>query len=93
MQEYRHRDLGFVVDLAGTQAVADPFHIPITGPLAKLITRGYHLLAMPANRLRVAADWFTDVFTRRQVVQFGLVPEQEVSLADADHLPRLEKSG
>jgi NADH:ubiquinone reductase (H+-translocating) len=89
-KEYRHRDLGFVVDLAGAQAVADPFHIPISGPLAKAVTRGYHLLAMPANRLRVATDWFTDLFTRRQMVQFGLVPEQEVTLADADRLPHLE---
>jgi NADH dehydrogenase len=84
VQEYRHRDLGFVVDLAGGQAVADPLHIPLSGWPAKLITRGYHLLALPDNRLRVAADWFTNLLARRQVVQFGLVPEQEVSLAEAD---------
>jgi NADH dehydrogenase len=84
IQEYRHRDLGFVVDLAGGQAVADPLHIPLSGWPAKVITRGYHLLALPDNRLRVAADWFTDLLARRHVVQFGLVPEQEVSLAEAD---------
>jgi NADH dehydrogenase len=46
---------------------------------------------LPDNRLRVAADWFTNLLSRRQVVQFGLVPEQEVSLAEADG-PGLAKS-
>jgi NADH:ubiquinone reductase (H+-translocating) len=86
-REYRHRDLGFVVDLAGMQAVADPLRVPLSGLPAKLVTRGYHLLALPANRLRVAADWFTDLIARRQVVQFGMVPDHEVSLADADRPP------
>jgi NADH dehydrogenase len=92
VREYRHRDLGFVVDLAGWEAVADPLHVPLKGWPAKVITRGYHLLALPANRLRVATDWLTEVLARRQVVQFGLVPEQEISLAHADKPPRLERS-
>lgn len=86
-RRYRHRDLGFVVDLAGGQAVADPLHVPISGLPAKTVTRGYHLLAMPANRLRVVTDWLTELVARRQVVQFGLVPEHGVSLADADRTP------
>jgi NADH dehydrogenase len=86
-KEYRHRDLGFVVDLAGMQAVADPLRIPLSGFPAKVVTRGYHLFSLPANRLRVAADWTTELLARRQVVQFGLVPAQEVSLADADRPP------
>jgi NADH dehydrogenase len=84
-REYRHRDLGFVVDLAGYQAVADPLHVPLSGFPAKVITRGYHLLSLPSNRIRVAADWFTDLLAHRQAVQFGLVPE--VSLAEADTPP------
>jgi NADH dehydrogenase len=78
---YRHRDLGFIVDLGGWQAVADPLHIPLVGLPAKAIARGYHLLTLPANRIRVASDWLSDLLTRRQIVQFGLVPENEVSLA------------
>ncbi len=73
--------------LAGGQAVADPLHVPLTGAPAKVITRGYHLLALPANRLRVVSDWCANLLTRRQVVQFGLIPAQEVSLAEADRLP------
>ncbi len=83
-REYRHRDLGFVVDLAGTRAVADPLHLPMRGWPAKVVTRGYHLLALPANRLRVAFDWTADLLTRRQVVHFGLVPEDGIRLADTD---------
>jgi len=90
-REYRHRDLGFVVDLAGTQAVADPLHIPLRGLAAKIVTRGYHLLALPSNRLRVALDWAADLVTRRQIVHFGMVPEEGVSLADSDDAPRGEE--
>nr|WP_042187568.1 NAD(P)/FAD-dependent oxidoreductase [Kibdelosporangium sp. MJ126-NF4]CEL18195.1 NADH dehydrogenase [Kibdelosporangium sp. MJ126-NF4]CTQ90575.1 NADH dehydrogenase (EC 1.6.99.3) [Kibdelosporangium sp. MJ126-NF4] len=85
---YRHRDLGFVVDLADGQAVADPLHVPLRGWPAKAVTRGYHLLALPANRLRVAVDWATDLVARRQVVQFGLVPPQRVTLAETDRVPQ-----
>lgn len=83
---YRHRDLGFVVDLAGGQAVANPLHVPLTGWPAKIVARGYHLLAMPGNRLRVATDWLTELLARRQVVQFGLVPASGVRLGDADRV-------
>jgi NADH dehydrogenase len=91
-RRYRHRDLGFVVDLAGGQAVADPLHVPLRGWPAKVVARGYHLLALPANRLRVAVDWFTDLVAQRQVVQFGLVPGNGVSLAEADRVPKPEPS-
>ena len=73
---YKHRDLGFVVDLGGWQAVANPLHIPISGPLANIITRGYHLYALPANRLRVATDWSNNIIEHRQFVQLGLIPSQ-----------------
>lgn len=43
-RRYRHRDLGLVADLGGLDAVARPLGIRLTGPLAKLVTRGYHLL-------------------------------------------------
>ncbi len=85
-RHYKHRDLGFVVDLAGAKAVADPLHVPLSGWPAKVVTRGYHLMAMPSNRLRVALDWTADVLTRRQLVHFGLVPSEGVSLAETDRV-------
>jgi NADH dehydrogenase len=81
---YRHRDRGFIVDLGGAQAVADPLHIPISGLPAKTLARAYHLLNIPANKPRVLADWLVDACTSRQIVHFGLIPETGVTLASAD---------
>ncbi|MGW1787535.1 NAD(P)/FAD-dependent oxidoreductase [Streptomyces tubercidicus] len=77
---YEHHDLGFMVDLGGVQAAANPLHVPLSGPLAGAITRGYHLLAMPGNRIRVATDWFLDAVLPRQGVQLGLVRSWSVPL-------------
>ncbi|MFD5475142.1 NAD(P)/FAD-dependent oxidoreductase [Streptomyces sp. NPDC127105] len=80
---YRHRDLGFVVDLGGVQAAADPLGVPLSGPVAGAVTRGYHLAAMPGNRVRVAADWLLDAVLPRQSVQLGLVRSWSVPLDTA----------
>ncbi|MET8178730.1 NAD(P)/FAD-dependent oxidoreductase [Streptomyces sp. NPDC005336] len=77
---YKHHDLGFTVDLGGVQAAADPLHIPLSGPIANAVTRGYHLAAMPGNRVRVAADWLLDAMLPRQAVQLGVVPAWAVPL-------------
>jgi NADH:ubiquinone reductase (H+-translocating) len=42
-REYRHKDLGFVVDLGGWQAVANPLGVPLTSLPAKAVTRGITL--------------------------------------------------
>ena len=77
---YKHHDLGFVVDLGGLDSAANPLGIPLSGPAAKAVTRGYHLLSMPGNRVRVAADWLLDAVQARQGVQLGLVPGAAVPL-------------
>ncbi|MFD8902832.1 NAD(P)/FAD-dependent oxidoreductase [Streptomyces ardesiacus] len=77
---YRHRDLGFVVDLGGAKAAADPLGLPMSGVAAGAVTRGYHLAAMPGNRVRVAADWLLDAVLPRQAVQLGLVRSWSVPL-------------
>ena len=77
---YKHHDLGFLVDLGGTQAAANPVGLPVGGLPAKVVTRGYHLLALPGNRIRTAADWLLDAALSRQVVQLGLVPPTAVRL-------------
>jgi NADH dehydrogenase len=83
---YRHRDLGFLVDLGGTQAAANPVGVPLAGLPAKAVTRGYHLLALPGNRTRTAGDWLLDAALSRQVVQLGLVPPTAVALdCTAEH--------
>ncbi|MFF9281429.1 FAD-dependent oxidoreductase [Streptomyces griseosporeus] len=77
---YRHKDMGFVVDLGGAQAAANPLGVPLSGPVAGAVTRGYHLAAMPGNRIRVAADWLLDTLLPRQAVQLGLVRSWSVPL-------------
>ena len=77
---YRHHDLGFVVDLGGVKAAADPLGVRLSGLPAKAVTRGYHLLSMPTNRARVATGWALDAVFSRQLVQLGLVRSGAVPL-------------
>ncbi|MBX7266668.1 NAD(P)/FAD-dependent oxidoreductase [Micromonospora sp. Llam7] len=77
---YKHHDLGWVVDLGGKQAAANPLKVPLSGLPAKAVTRGYHLLAMPGNRARVSADWLLDATLARPAAQLGLVPANAVPL-------------
>ena len=69
-----------MVDLGGTQAAANPLGVPLSGLPAKAVTRGYHLLSLPGNRIRTAADWMLDAVLPRQVVQLGLVAPTTVRL-------------
>lgn len=82
---YRHRDLGLVADLGGFDAVARPLGIRLTGPVAKLVTRGYHLLALPSmsNRIRVASDWAFQTLLPPDETQLSVVREEDARLAAA----------
>jgi NADH dehydrogenase len=82
LRNYRHRDLGFVVDLGGLDAAANPLGIPLSGLPAKVVTRGYHLLAIPtmANKVRVAVDWTLAALIQDQGVRLGFVTDQEARL-------------
>jgi NADH dehydrogenase len=82
---YRHRDLGLVADLGGFDAVARPLGVRLTGPPAKLVTRGYHLYALPAmsNRVRVAADWAFQTLLPPDETQLSVVREDDARLATA----------
>jgi NADH dehydrogenase len=87
-RRYRHHDLGFVVELGGREAAANPVHVPLSGLAAKAVTRGYHLISMPTNRARTAAEWLLDAVLPRQTVQLGLVRGPNVPLETAS--PELE---
>jgi NADH:ubiquinone reductase (H+-translocating) len=77
---YKHRDLGFVVDLGNGRAAANPLGLPLAGFPAKVVTRGYHLLSLPGNRIRTATEWLLDTVLPRQTVQLGLVRSPAVPL-------------
>ncbi|WP_285594888.1 NAD(P)/FAD-dependent oxidoreductase [Kineosporia sp. NBRC 101731] len=86
---YKHHDLGFVVDLGGTQAAANPLRIPLSGLPAKAVTRGYHLLSMPGNRVRTATEWALNSVLPRESAELGLVRAHAVPLDSASpEIPR-----
>jgi NADH dehydrogenase len=77
---YRHRDLGFLVDLGGLAAAANPLGVPLSGPLAGAVTRSYHLRSMPGNRARILADWAINAALSPQATSFGLISSRTVPL-------------
>ena len=85
-KEYRHKDLGLVVDLGGKEAAAKPLGVAMSGIAAKAVTRAYHLYALPSTpqRLRVGLDWALDALLSRPLVQLGLVREEDAPLATAE---------
>ncbi|GAA1294705.1 hypothetical protein GCM10009609_75120 [Pseudonocardia aurantiaca] len=88
-RRYRHHDLGFLVELGGRKAAANPLGVPLSGIAAAAVTRSYHLLSLPGNRLRIAADWMLNAVLRQQTVQLGLVRGAAVPLESARRSSRL----
>ena len=77
---YKHHDLGFVVDLGGFDAAANPLGVPLSGVAGQGGDPRLPPAAIPGNRLRLATDWLLDSVLRRQVVQLGLVRSGSVPL-------------
>ena len=77
---YKHHDLGFVVNLGGLAAAANPLNIPLSGPPANALTRAYHLIAMAGNRARVLADWGLNVTMPAEATSFGVIGPGSVPL-------------
>lgn len=83
---YRHRDLGLVVDLGGPHAVARPLGLALRGRPAKIVTRCYHVFALPTTRrrLRALAGWLLSGSTPDDVA-FGLALKR-FALAANEHV-------
>jgi NADH dehydrogenase len=77
---YQHHDLGFLVDLGGYKAAANPLRVPLSGLAAKVVTRGYHLYSLPGNRTRTAPNWAINTVMPPRGVQLGLVGADQVRL-------------
>ncbi|MGY1617997.1 NAD(P)/FAD-dependent oxidoreductase [Geodermatophilus sp. SYSU D00691] len=94
-KDYRHKDLGLVADLGGWDAVAKPLGVPLTGPPAKAVTRGYHLYALPStpNRVRVATDWLFQTILPPESTQLSVVRPDDARMAIAQGLPPREAAG
>jgi NADH:quinone reductase (non-electrogenic) len=84
-REYRHKDLGLVADLGGRNAVAKPLGIELTGLPAKVVARGYHLLALPSTpqRARVLSDWLLNAVLPPQSASLALVRAEDALISSA----------
>jgi len=87
LRDYRHHDLGLVVDLGGAHAVAKPLRIDLTGLPAQLVTRGYHLFALraPMAMARVAANWALHGVWGDNAVRLGFLTSSSGRLAEFEH--------
>ncbi len=67
--------------------MARPVGIPLTGLPAKIVTKLYHLHAIPsrANRARVATSWLLNLFVRPLGAQVGLVSPAAARIEVAQH--------
>jgi NADH:ubiquinone reductase (H+-translocating) len=88
-KDYRHRNMGLVVDLGPHYAVANPLNVQLSGFPAKVVTRGYHLLAIPrfVNRWAVSLAYLTDAVFPRSVISFGLPTNDEAQFSASEGIP------
>jgi NADH dehydrogenase len=88
-KDYRHRNMGLVVDLGPHYAVANPLNIQLSGYPAKFVTRMYHLYAAPrfVNRWAVSLAYLTDVFFDRSVVSVGLSTQDDARFSTSEGIP------
>lgn len=68
------------MDLGGLAAAANPLNVPLSGPAANALTRGYHLSAMSGNRMRILADWALNATTPPEATSFGMISAEAVPL-------------
>lgn len=85
--QYRHEDLGLVVDLGGADAVARPLGKDLRGVKAQVVTRGYHLSALPSGpaRFRVAANWALHATAKDDFVRLGFLSTTAGTLGEFEH--------
>ncbi len=76
-----------MADLGGRDAVATPLGFHVTGPAAKVVTRAYHLYALPlaANRIRVATDWLLNAALPVQAVQLSGIRPDDALITTAEN--------
>jgi NADH:ubiquinone reductase (H+-translocating) len=88
-RDYKHRNMGLVVDLGPRQAVANPLNVRLSGYPAKFVTRGYHLYAIPraVNRWAVSLAYLTDVLFARTLVSMGLSTQSDAEFSTSEGIP------
>jgi NADH:ubiquinone reductase (H+-translocating) len=88
-KQYKHRNLGLVVDLGPRYAVANPLSVHLSGFPANVVTRAYHLYAIPrpVNRWAVSMAHLTDALLDRSVVSIGLSSGEDAQFTASEGIP------
>ncbi|MFH8801846.1 NAD(P)/FAD-dependent oxidoreductase [Streptomyces sp. NPDC017936] len=87
MQPYRHKDLGLVVDLGGTDAVSKPLGIELRGLPAQAVARGYHWSALRTGvaKARVLTNWTLNALAGDDFVRTGFQARRPAKLKDFEY--------
>lgn len=77
LKEFRHKDMGLVVDLSGNDALARVMQMELSGLPALAVTRGYHTVSVPSTtaRARILANWAIRRFTGGDTARLGFAQE------------------
>lgn len=86
LEPFKHKDLGLVVDLGGTDAVARPLGIELAGLPAQAVARGYHLMALRTGtaKARTVANWVLNATTGDDFVRTGFLSRRPATLRDME---------
>lgn len=86
--DYKHHNLGLVVDLGPGFAVANPLGFELSGRPAKAVTRAYHLAALPhaPNRWATAAAYLRDAVASRPLSLLGLVGAEQSGFRSSEDI-------
>jgi NADH dehydrogenase len=70
---FTFKPLGGLISLGERRAVVQFGKLRLSGILAWLMWRGFYLMRLPGwgNKLRVAVDWFLDLFVKRNTALIG----------------------
>jgi NADH:ubiquinone reductase (H+-translocating) len=87
---YKHKHVGSVASLGLHKGVAQVYGVKLTGFLAWLMHRTYHMTRIPSfnRKVRVVVDWTLALFLKREVVALGQLHDPREELVEAT--PRVE---
>ncbi|MGW0705521.1 NAD(P)/FAD-dependent oxidoreductase [Streptomyces sp. NPDC002643] len=90
VRDYRHSGLGVVATLGLGRGIFQYRCIVIKGPLAWLMHRGYHVLAVPTweRKVRVLAVWLTAALFGRDLVSLASVQHPRDAFVTGGEVPR-----
>ena len=66
--------------VAAARNVAASLGVMLSGVLAKLAGRAYHLVALPSERLRVLSAWINAAISGPQVIELGLIDARSATI-------------